>query len=48
MVELEEVSEVKLPENIDVTFTSSNDDSVQNDIVKGVVENVLKPDGDTT
>ncbi|KAJ0940813.1 putative transcription factor interactor and regulator CCHC(Zn) family [Helianthus annuus] len=48
LVEIEEESEVKLPENIDVMFTSSNDDSVQNDIVKDVVENVLKTDSDTT
>ncbi|KAJ0441294.1 putative transcription factor interactor and regulator CCHC(Zn) family [Helianthus annuus] len=48
LVEIEGESEVKLPENIDVTFTSSNDDSVQNDIVKGVVENVLKTESDTT
>ncbi|MFS7976765.1 putative GAG-pre-integrase domain-containing protein [Helianthus anomalus] len=48
LVEIEEENEVKLPESIDVTFTSSNDDSVQNDIVKGVVENVLKTESDTT
>ncbi|KAJ0581525.1 hypothetical protein HanHA300_Chr04g0142031 [Helianthus annuus] len=39
---------MKLPDSIDVTSTSSNDVSVQNDIVKGVVENVLKTDSDTT
>ena len=39
---------MKLPESIDVTFTYSNDDSVQNDVVKSVVENVLKTDSDTT
>ncbi|MFS7962404.1 hypothetical protein Hanom_Chr08g00726251 [Helianthus anomalus] len=35
LVELEEENEVKLPENIDVMFTSSNDESVQNDVEDG-------------
>ncbi|KAF5823326.1 putative transcription factor interactor and regulator CCHC(Zn) family [Helianthus annuus] len=48
LVELEEGSEVQLPENIDVMFTSSNDEGVQNDVVKSVVDKVLKPDCDTS
>ena len=48
LVEIEEESDVKLPDNIDVTFTSSNDEGVQNDVVKSVVDNVLKPDCDTS
>ena len=48
LVEIEEESDVKLPENIDVTFTSSNDEGVQNDVVKSVVDKVLKPDCDTS
>ncbi|MFS8024318.1 hypothetical protein Hanom_Chr16g01461831 [Helianthus anomalus] len=38
----------KLPENIDVTFTSQTDeDSIQSEVVKNVVENVLKSDSDS-
>ncbi|KAJ0601420.1 putative transcription factor interactor and regulator CCHC(Zn) family [Helianthus annuus] len=48
LVEIEEESDDKLPENIDVTFTSSNEEGVQNDVVKSVVDKVLKPDCDTS
>ncbi|KAJ0934391.1 hypothetical protein HanRHA438_Chr03g0106871 [Helianthus annuus] len=48
LVEIEEESDVTLPENIDVTFTSSNEEGVQNDVVKSVVDKVLKPDCDTS
>ncbi|KAF5775109.1 putative transcription factor interactor and regulator CCHC(Zn) family [Helianthus annuus] len=48
LVEIEEENGVTLPENIDVTFTSSNDEGVQNDVVKSVVDKVLKPDCDTS
>ncbi|KAJ0458571.1 hypothetical protein HanRHA438_Chr15g0735231 [Helianthus annuus] len=48
LVELEDDKEVKLPDTIDVTFTSSDDDSVQTELVNSVVENVLKSDSDTT
>ncbi|MFS7929925.1 hypothetical protein Hanom_Chr04g00338141 [Helianthus anomalus] len=38
----------KLPETIDVTFTSSSDEnSVQSEVVKNVVENVLKSDSES-
>ncbi|MFS8024364.1 hypothetical protein Hanom_Chr16g01462381 [Helianthus anomalus] len=41
--------EIKLPETIDATFTSSSDeDSVQSEVIKTVVENVLKSDSDST
>ncbi|XP_035843408.1 PH domain-containing protein DDB_G0287875-like [Helianthus annuus] len=44
-----ETNEVKLPETIDVTFTSSFDeDSVQSEVVKSMVENVLKSESDLT
>ncbi|KAJ0840092.1 putative transcription factor interactor and regulator CCHC(Zn) family [Helianthus annuus] len=48
LVEIEEESDVSLPENIDVTFTSSNEEGVQNDVVKSVIDKVLKPDCDTS
>ncbi|MFS7948751.1 hypothetical protein Hanom_Chr06g00563551 [Helianthus anomalus] len=39
----------KLPKKIDVTFTSSSDDdSIQSEVVKNVVENVLKSNNDST
>ncbi|MFS8007670.1 hypothetical protein Hanom_Chr14g01263801 [Helianthus anomalus] len=45
----EKTNDVKLPEKIDVTFTSSYDeDSVQPEVVKNMVENVLKYDSDST
>ncbi|XP_022032228.1 uncharacterized protein LOC110933307 [Helianthus annuus] len=45
----EKSNDVKLPETIDVTFTSSSDeDIVQSEVVKNVVENVLKSDSDST
>ncbi|MFS7905791.1 hypothetical protein Hanom_Chr01g00051831 [Helianthus anomalus] len=38
-----------LSENIDVTFTSQSDkDNIQSEVVKNVVENVLKSDSDST
>ncbi|XP_022026823.1 myosin-2 heavy chain, non muscle-like [Helianthus annuus] len=43
----EKTNDVKLPETIDVTLTSSSDeDSVQSEVVKNVVENVLKSDSE--
>ncbi|KAJ0458544.1 putative transcription factor interactor and regulator CCHC(Zn) family [Helianthus annuus] len=49
LVNNDDENEVKLPDTIDVTFTSSSDeDSVQTDVVKSVVENVLKSESDTT
>ncbi|KAJ0935828.1 hypothetical protein HanRHA438_Chr03g0123951 [Helianthus annuus] len=49
LVNLEDENEVKLPDTIDVTFTTSSDeDSVQTEVGKSVVENVLKPESDTT
>ncbi|KAJ0866669.1 hypothetical protein HanRHA438_Chr12g0554411 [Helianthus annuus] len=49
LVNIEDDNEVKLPDTIDVTFTSSSDDdSVQTEVVKSVVENVLKSESDTT
>ncbi|MFS7969295.1 hypothetical protein Hanom_Chr09g00807481 [Helianthus anomalus] len=45
----DESNDIKLPETIDVTFTSSSDeDIVQSEVVKTVVENVLKSDSDST
>ncbi|XP_021985844.1 uncharacterized protein LOC110882051 [Helianthus annuus] len=45
----EKLNDVKLPETNDVTFTSSSDeDSDQFEVVKNVVENVLKSDSDST
>ncbi|KAM0043515.1 hypothetical protein Hdeb2414_s0010g00342201 [Helianthus debilis subsp. tardiflorus] len=45
----EDENEVKLPESIDVTFNSSSDeDSVQSEVIKSVVEKVLKSENDTT
>ncbi|MFS8035032.1 hypothetical protein Hanom_Chr17g01588241 [Helianthus anomalus] len=39
----------KLPDNIDVTFSSqSNEDSIEYGVVKDVVEKVLKSDSDST
>ncbi|MFS7954124.1 hypothetical protein Hanom_Chr07g00626621 [Helianthus anomalus] len=44
----DETNDIKLPETIDVTFTSSSDEeSVQSEVVKTVVENVLKSDSDS-
>ncbi|XP_035834096.1 uveal autoantigen with coiled-coil domains and ankyrin repeats-like [Helianthus annuus] len=44
----DETNDVKLPETIDVTFTSSSDeDSVRSEVAKNVVENVLKSDSDS-
>ena len=49
LVNDEDDHEVKLPDTIDVTFTSSFDeDSVQSEVVKSMVENVLKSESDTT
>ncbi|XP_035843327.1 uncharacterized protein LOC118490144 [Helianthus annuus] len=41
-----ETNEIKLPESIDVTFSSSSssDDSVQTEIIKGMAESVLDSD----
>ncbi|KAJ0751832.1 hypothetical protein HanPI659440_Chr09g0317381 [Helianthus annuus] len=42
LVEIEEENEVKLPDSIDVTFSSSSsDDSVKTEIVKSIAESVL-------
>ncbi|KAJ0567524.1 putative transcription factor interactor and regulator CCHC(Zn) family [Helianthus annuus] len=49
LVNDEETNEVKLSDTIDITFTSSSDeDSVQSEVVKSVVENVLKSESDTS
>ncbi|KAJ0734642.1 hypothetical protein HanPI659440_Chr11g0422441 [Helianthus annuus] len=49
LVNDEDDNEVKLPDTIDVTFTSSSDeDSVQTEVVKSMVENVQKSESDTT
>ncbi|MFS7962429.1 hypothetical protein Hanom_Chr08g00726531 [Helianthus anomalus] len=44
----DESNDIKRPETIGVTFTSSSDeDSVQSEVVKNVVENALKSDRDS-
>ncbi|MFS7969191.1 hypothetical protein Hanom_Chr09g00806241 [Helianthus anomalus] len=45
----DETNDIKLPETVDFTFTSSSDeDSVKSEVVKNVVENVLKSDSEST
>ncbi|MFS7947373.1 hypothetical protein Hanom_Chr06g00547531 [Helianthus anomalus] len=48
--DLNEKSEVdKLPDNIDITFSSQSDEeSIESEVVKDVVEKVLKTDSDST